>query len=67
MIRQDEAATGRLSSQRQEAGGATSYGYDPVDRLTRVTTPQGDDFNTNYDLAGRTLGRLAPNATQMIR
>ena len=40
---------------------------DPVDRLTRVTTPQGDNFDTSYDLAGRTLGRVAPNATEMIR
>jgi len=47
--------------------GNTAYAYDPVDRLTRVTTPQGDNFDTNYDLAGRTLGRVAPNATEMIR
>ena len=39
-------------------GGNTAYEYDGVDRLTRVITPQADLFETNYDLAGRTLGRV---------
>jgi len=34
-----------------------------MDRLTRVTAPQGELFETNYDLAGRTLGRVADNAS----
>ena len=38
-----------------------------MNRLTQVTTPQADIFTTNYDLAGRTLGRVAGNATDMIR
>jgi YD repeat-containing protein len=42
----------RCASLADSFGGNTAYGYDPVDRLTRVTTPQGDNFNTNYDLAG---------------
>ena len=32
-----------------------------------MTTPQGDAFETSYDLAGRTLGRVAPNVTDMLR
>ena len=47
--------------------GTTAYLYDPVDRLTLLTTPQGDAFETSYDLAGRTLGRVAPNVTDMLR
>ena len=47
--------------------GTTSYFYDPVNRLTVLTTPQGDAFETSYDLAGRTLGRVAPNVTDMLR
>ena len=48
-------------------GGITRYGYDPVDRLTHVTTPRGTDFVTNYDVAGRVLGRIAPNSAEHIR
>ena len=60
-------ALDRRASLADSFGGNTAYGYDPVDRLTQVTTPQGEVFTTNYDLAGRMLGRLAPNATATAR
>ena len=44
-----------------------SYGYDPVDRLTEVITPRGESYTTEYDLAGRMLARMVPNATAMAR
>jgi len=45
----------------------TFRAYDPVDRLTRVTTPTGEVFTQSYDLAGRMLGRIAPNSTATDR
>ena len=57
----------RRASLADSFNGNTAYAYDAVDRLTQVTTPQADIFTTNYDLAGRTLGRVAGNATEMIR
>jgi len=48
-------------------GGNTSYTYDAMDRLKEVVTPQNDLFEIRYDLAGRTLGRVAANDTEMTR
>ena len=60
-------ALDRRASLADSFSGNTTYAYDAVDRLTQVTTPQADVYTTNYDLAGRTLGRVAGNATEMIR
>ena len=38
-----------------------------MDRLATVTTPQGDDFDISYDLAGRMLTRNAPNNSVTTR
>ena len=47
--------------------GNWAYRYDQVDRLTEVVTPRGESYTTEYDLAGRMLARMAPNATAMAR
>jgi len=38
-----------------------------VDRLTQVMTPQSEVFTQSYDLAGRMLGRIAPQTTTTDR
>jgi RHS repeat-associated protein len=37
--------------------GTTTYEYDDLDRLVRVTTPEGGDVRYEYDVKGRLLGR----------
>ncbi|MFD1908590.1 hypothetical protein ACFSQ7_38260 [Paenibacillus rhizoplanae] len=39
-------------SDKDERGYVTKYAYDPVNRITVVTDPEGNKFTTAYDLAG---------------
>jgi len=56
-------ALDRRSAMTDSFGGNTVYAYDPVNRLTQVTTPQGEVYTNTYDLAGRRLDLRAPNST----
>ena len=60
-------ALDRRASMSDSFDGNTAYAYDPVDRLLEITTPRGESYTAEYDLAGRMLGRIAPNTTTTDR
>ncbi|MEK3795064.1 restriction endonuclease fold toxin [Paenibacillus sp. FSL R7-0204] len=48
-------AAGNKISDKDERGYVTKYAYDPVNRITVVTDPEGNKFTTAYDLAGNKI------------
>lgn len=53
----------RLASEKNSAGGTTSYEYDASDRVTAIVVPEGQRTELTYDSTGRvlTLKRIANN------
>ncbi len=57
-------AGGHLAALRDSDGGTTSYGYDPVGRLTGIWAPSGDTVTMSYDPGGRLTETAFPNGAR---